>query len=365
MKSQLSLTDRRPERRRLTAAEFDGLAQVPEAATWFANLRNENTRQAYRADVQAFMEFLGVEEPEELRRVTRAHVIAWRTSLTTPVEEGGRALAPASVHRKLSAVASLFDHLCNQNAVTHNPVHGVKRPANDTHAGRTPALGDDEARRLLDAPKGNGLKALRDRALLSCYLFHALRRSEAQALKVGSLTSRRGVPHLSVLGKGEKRRFVPLHPDTGEALAAYLAAAGHGDDPDAPLFRPICNSRGSTDRPLSGNGIYAVVKRYADEAGITVDGFCTHSLRATAATNALENGADLAAVQEWLGHANIETTRLYDHRRVAPGASPTFSVRYGHAEAPTEPTEEENPSTRIKQEAEEPPFGLFGPLPRR
>ena len=334
MMSQLTLAEAMPERRRLTAQEFSGLAAVPEAAAWFANLNNENTRRAYRADVQDFMTFLGIERPEELREVTRAHVIAWRSSLTDPAEDGGRNLAPASVQRKLGAVASLYDHLCDRNAVAGNPVRGVKRPQRDVQAGRTPALSDDEARRLLDAPKGDGLKALRDRAILACYLFHALRRTELASLTVGSLTRRRGVPHLTVFGKGGKTRHVPAHAEALGAIHAYLAEAGHGDDREAPLFQHVRTVEGAQPRAISGDGIYVAVKKYAAEAGIEVEGLCLHALRATAATNALENGADLAAVQEWLGHASIETTRLYDHRHVTPQESPTFSVRYRRKVSP-------------------------------
>ena len=76
---------------------------------------------------------------------------------------------------------------------------------------------------------------------------------------------------------------------------------------------------GTLDKALSPAGVYdRVVRLYADEAGINVPGFCIHSLRATAATNALDHQADIAKVQEWLGHANISTTRLYDPRRTSP-----------------------------------------------
>lgn len=70
--------------------------------------------------------------------------------------------------------------------------------------------------------------------------------------------------------------------------------------------------------------------KYGKQVGITesVRGFCVHSLRATAATNALENGADIAKVQDWMGHANVSTTRLYDHRHHRPEDSPTFRTRY-------------------------------------
>jgi len=79
---------------------------------------------------------------------------------------------------------------------------------------------------------------------------------------------------------------------------------------------------------MTGGGIYDMVRGYGKKAGITVDGLCLHALRATAATNALENQADIAYVQQWLGHANISTTKLYDRRRSRPEDSPTFKVRY-------------------------------------
>jgi site-specific recombinase XerD len=79
---------------------------------------------------------------------------------------------------------------------------------------------------------------------------------------------------------------------------------------------------------VTGDGLYKMLRRYAQKAGIQVDGLCLHALRATAATNALEHQADIAYVQEWLGHANISTTRLYDRRRSRPEDSPTFRVKY-------------------------------------
>ncbi len=158
--------------RTLTASQFHELSIVPAAAVWFANIDNPNTRRAYQNDVEDFMAFCRIELLGEFRSVTRAHVIAWRKVLES------RDLAAATIRRKLSAVASLFDHLCNENAVSHNPVSGVKRPVADNNEGKTPALSDDQARMLLQAPQGNSLKAKRDRAIIAVYLFHALRRAE-------------------------------------------------------------------------------------------------------------------------------------------------------------------------------------------
>ena len=108
--------------RALTAPEFQGLAAMPAELEWFANIDNPRTRKAYRIDVADFMAFVGIQRPEEFRIVTRAHFIAWRRSL----EERG--LSTPTIRRKLSALSSLFSHLCDSNAVTHNPVLGVKRP---------------------------------------------------------------------------------------------------------------------------------------------------------------------------------------------------------------------------------------------
>jgi len=309
--------------RLLSAAEFQRLADVPAAMTWLANIDNPNTRRAYQSDVEAFVAFCGIETPAELRLVTRAHVIAWRTQLEAAE------LAPATIRRKLSSVSSLFDYLCNENAVEHNPVSGVKRPVANNNEGKTPALSDAQAKRLLRAPVGSDLKAVRDRAIIATYLFHALRRSELASLSVGSLQERRGVLHLRVEGKGSKTRYVPAHPAAIEAIKSYLDVAGHGEEKKSALFRPVRNNRtGALDEAMTGDGIYKMVKRYATAAGVHVDGLCLHALRATAATNALEHEADIGFVQEWLGHANISTTRLYDRRRSRPEDSPTFKVSY-------------------------------------
>jgi|TARA_B100000614_G_scaffold207349_1_gene189815 site-specific recombinase XerD len=310
-------------KRNLTAVEFLDLAAVPAVGIWFANIDNPNTRRAYRNDVEHFIAFTGIEDPDEFRLVTRAHVLAWRSVLE---QEN---LAPATIRRKLSALSSLFDHLCNENTVTHNPVTGVKRPTADTNEGKTPALSDAQARALLKAPEGDSLKAKRDRAILATYLYHALRRSEVAMLTVGSLAERRGVPHLVVFGKGSKTRYVPVHPAALSAINDYLVEAGHGSDRTAPLFRPVKNNRtGTLDQAMTGDGIARMLKQYGTAAGIKLEGLCLHALRATAATNALENAADIAYVQAWLGHANISTTRLYDRRQSRPEDSPTYKINY-------------------------------------
>lgn len=138
--------------------------------------------------------------------------------------------------------------------------------------------------------------------------------------------------HIRVEGKGDKVRYLPLHVLAQRLIRVYLDAAGHGDDLKGPLFRPVKNTRTRTlTKPLHPTSVYQdIVRRYAKEVGLTdvIPGLCVHSLRATAATNALAHDADIAKVQEWLGHADISTTRMYDKRQSRPEDSPTFKVRY-------------------------------------
>ena len=208
-----------PEPRALTNAGFHGLAHVPAESEWFANLGNKGTKRAYAMALTDFMAFIGInaKQPEEFRIVTRAHVIAWRDELVK------RELEPATIRNRLSALSSLFEYLCERNAVTHNPVKGVKRPKADNNQGKTPALGNHQARDLLQAPEGDSLKAKRDRAILATLLYHGLRREELCKLTVKDASrSRQGVPHFKVSGKGQKTRYVPVHPAAGRLIAEYL-----------------------------------------------------------------------------------------------------------------------------------------------
>ena len=144
--------------------------------------------------------------------------------------------------------------------------------------------------------------------------------------------SRQGVLHFRIRGERGKIRFVPVRPAAQTAIEDYLCEAGHRADLDGALFLPVKkNTSGELDGHLNLASIRRnIVLKYGEETGISaeVTGPCVHSLRATAATNALAHESDIAKVQEWLGHANISTTRLYDRRRSRPEDSPTFRVKY-------------------------------------
>jgi len=315
---------------KLTPAQFSGLADVPPEIEWLANITNPKTRRFYKNDVAEFLAVTGLKDSAALRLVARSHVIAWRKDLEF------RALGPATLRRKLSALSSLFDYLCERNAVVGNPVDGVKRPATNNNEGSTPALGDAQARRLLEAPAPDTLKGVRDRAILATLLYHGIRREELCLLRLRDIQSRQGVMHFHTRGKGDKIRYVPIHPMVLRLIEEYLEMVEHGGgiefDLEGPLFRPVANNRtGKLDRHLDPRSVYRnIVIKYAKATGISAEaiGVCVHSMRATAATNALSNEADIAKVQEWLGHANVSTTRLYDRRKSKPEDSPAFHVKY-------------------------------------
>ena len=123
-----------------------------------------------------------------------------------------------------------------------------------------------------------------------------------------------------------------MEPTTQRLIAEYLDLAGQGEDLEGPIFRPVKNnSTGDVNKYLNPRSVYRdIVKFYAMRVSITFDthGFCIHSLRTTAATNAFDHKAEIAKDQEWLAQANVSTPRLYDKRNNRPEDSPSFKVEY-------------------------------------
>jgi integrase/recombinase XerD len=322
--------------RMLTAAEFQELADVPPEFEWFANITNAGTRRVYEKATKDFMRFVGIVKPEEFRIVTPAHIIAWRDELMA------RGLAGVTIRRHLATLSSLFKHLCDKHAIKYNPAKDVQRPKAESGEGKTPAIADHQARKLLDAPDetrpnllrqgrlsdaDDSTRNKRDRAILSTLLFHALRCDELCKIKVRDFKHvRKGVPYIKVHGKGGKIRYVELHPGTNATILEYLDAAGHGADENGALFRPLRNRKtGELANAITSNGVHKLVKAYSKQLGFEIG---PHALRATAATNALDHNADIKKVKDWLGHAHISTTEIYDRRRSRPEDSPTFKVSY-------------------------------------
>ena len=128
------------------------------------------------------------------------------------------------------------------------------------------------------------------------------------------------------IGRSQRHDMPRLHPGTNALIHDYLAAADHDADDTGALFRSVSNNRtGRPARAITADGVDKLVRGYSAALGFEIG---AHALRATAATNALDHQADIAKAQEWLGNANIATTRIYDHRRTRPEDRPTFKVTY-------------------------------------
>ena len=186
-----------------------------------------------------------------------------------------------------------------------------------------------QARKILDAPADDTLAGLRDRAILSVGLQVGFRRAEIAALDVGDLHENRGFDALRVTRKGGRREALAINPQAAQRIRAYLERAGHGDQLDAPLFRPLRGNKKPHDPAgrMDPDAIDRLVRKYATAIGLA-RGYSAHSMRATFITTALENGAQLEDVQKAAGHRDPSTTKLYDRRGYNPEKAASFFATY-------------------------------------
>jgi integrase/recombinase XerC len=259
---------------------------------------SSHTIRGYQADLREFFEFVRNrgEKPEEDRLLFRAYLAG--------LYETRRR---RTIARKRSALRSFFQYLNQAGITPDNPAADVRAPKLDKPAVRF--LSVDEMFRMLKGP-ATDLLGLRDRAILECVYSCGLRVGETAALNRSGVDFAGGT--VRVLGKGRKERIVPLGRTALKALQAYLKAAGapavvKGEDPgEIPLF---LNARGGR---LTTRSMARIVKRYAVAAGLSPE-ISPHALRHTFATHLLDGGADLRAVQEFLGHESLSTTQKYTH----------------------------------------------------
>ncbi|MEW6516924.1 MAG: tyrosine recombinase XerC [candidate division FCPU426 bacterium] len=260
---------------------------------YLAQARNASphTCAAYRRDLLEFRAFAGKDFPAGVTlRTVRAHL----------AELKQRALAPATLARKLASLRALYRWLRRQGMVTDNPVGRAKTPKAEH---RLPRFMDQAAvAALLAAPDPASRSGLRDRALLETFYSTGMRLSELTALTPSDVDFAEGL--VRVLGKRRKERLLPVGGPALAALRAYLRA-----DPPPPGGRLFRSLRGAAITPRSVERIVAAyILRVGAQRGLS-----PHSLRHSFATHLLDNGADLRAVQELLGHANLSTTQIYTH----------------------------------------------------
>jgi site-specific recombinase XerD len=300
------------------------LADIPEEEIWLAKQKSARTRRAYKLDVQHFMRTLHITSWDELRQVDHRAVIAWER-IMREIDEA----EPSTIRRRLAALSSLFKHLKQHHHVENNPVADVERPAINRREGSTLAFSKADAAKILNTPAEDTIEGLRDRAILSVGLQVGLRRAEIATLSVEDLHQNRGFDSLRIVRKGGRRDALAIHPNVAQRIRAYLDAAGHTDDLDGPMFRPVRHNQKAKEsrRHMDPDAIDRVLRKHATAIGLD-RGYSAHSMRATFITTALENGATLDDVQRAAGHAEPGTTKLYDRRGYNPEKSASFFATY-------------------------------------
>lgn len=260
---------------------------------------SRNTIDNYLRDLRRFVAFAGQKgagTPAEVtRKLLREFVFALKDL----------GLSAASIRRSVSAIRTYYGFLLAEGRVESDPSDRLEMPRRGRKLPDTLAISEVES--LLAAPRVDEPLAWRDRALLELAYGAGLRVSELVGLKVTDLLMTEGL--VRVFGKGSKERLVPIGRKVIGAVSVYLHQVRPELDKGKTKERVLLNSRG---QPLSRVGAWGVVKRRAREAGIRKR-VTTHTLRHSFATHLLEGGADLRAVQEMLGHADLSTTQIYTH----------------------------------------------------
>jgi len=260
------------------------------------------TIEAYGRDLSRFAGFLASVRLRSLSEIRREHLVGFARFLD---QEG---LAPRSRARTLVAVRRLLRHCGVAGVAGEDPLEGLASPRFEAPLPRL--LRPDETAALIAATDPSTALGLRDRSMLEVLYGSGLRVSELVELPLGALDLRAGL--LRVFGKGRKERMVPMGIPALETLELYLETA-----------RPTLIAKSAPDcdavyltrrgRAMSRQNFFKRIRGAARSAGIAADRVSPHVLRHAFATDLLEGGADLRAVQSMLGHADLSTTEIYTH----------------------------------------------------
>lgn len=254
------------------------------------------TRSAYQRDLALFSEELKRLEIEDPGKVDEHQV----RQLVARLHRRG--LGPRSLQRLLSALRSFYRWMMREGFAEHNPATAVKAPKSPAKLPAT--LDSDAVTRLLDI-KADSPLAIRDKAIMELFYSSGLRLSELASLRWDQIDPTSGL--ITVTGKGNKTRVVPVGSYAAKALTAWRKARGNFAGFDEPHI--FVSNRGS---PISTRTIQSRIRYWAKKQGLPQQVY-PHLLRHSFASHMLESSGDLRAVQELLGHADISTTQVYTH----------------------------------------------------
>jgi integrase/recombinase XerD len=284
------------ERAEKMSTAFDGLLDRFVQSAVFERGLGEKTLAAYSADISRYLGFVaahGIESLDDVRRdLILEHLIGLRES----------GLSARSVARHLSSIRQFHAFLREERATESDPAADFDTPRLVRQLPR--ALSPSHVEQLIAAPDASTPEGARDAAMLEIFYSCGLRISELINLRMRDLSLDESA--IRVRGKGAKTRLIPLGEQAITRVRAWLCMRQNGLVKDETLFLTPRGKR------LGRTTAWAIVKKYARLANLPGN-VKPHMLRHSFATHLLDNGADLRAVQEMLGHADIATTQIYTH----------------------------------------------------
>lgn len=259
-----------------------------------------NTVVSYERDLKSYILYVSkVEEISSLDAVSRATIIQFLKFLT----ENGK--SSKTIARHIASIRSFHQFLLREKVTTQDPTVHIDRPKQEQKLPQVMSL--EEVQALLDSPDTSKVFGMRDKAMIELLYATGMRVSELISLNLSDVHLTMGF--VRCVGKGNKERIIPLGKMAQNAITNYIEESRSQllkkKSTDA-LFLNLYGNR------LTRQGFWKILKKLTKEAGIEKE-LTPHTLRHSFATHLLENGADLRAVQEMLGHADISTTQIYTH----------------------------------------------------
>ncbi|RLQ90636.1 site-specific tyrosine recombinase XerD [Falsibacillus albus] len=261
----------------------------------------KNTVVSYERDLKNYLKYLlNVEVVSSLNDVSRVHIVQFLGHL----KNQGKSVR--TVARHVASIRSFHQFLLREKAVDQDPSVHIESPQQGRTLPKVLSLGEVES--LLEAPVDAPPFGIRDKAMLEILYATGIRVSELISLNVDDVHLTMGF--VRCIGKGNKERIIPLGRTAASALEDYLKDGR--TKLRSPKYKTDALFLNHHGNGLTRQGFWKILKGLAKKANIEKD-LTPHTLRHSFATHLLENGADLRAVQEMLGHADISTTQIYTH----------------------------------------------------
>ncbi len=261
------------------------------------------TIRAYGDDLRQFFAFCGLNpDSDDLSSISHRTIRAWLSSLLSTN------ISARSVNRKLSSLRCFYRYLLKNKVITVNPLLKVVAPKTTQ---KLPSfLTKDEASRMIDSIEyPEGFVGLRDLMVMQLFYFTGMRVSEMTTLKLDEVNLR--LLTIKVLGKGAKERIVPIHPVLATLLEDYIVQRNKLVSVNQVPYLIVTNKG---DKPYQ-QMLYRIVRKYLSMV-TPLEKRSPHVLRHTFATHLLDEGADINAIKELLGHSNLTATQIYTHTGV-------------------------------------------------